>query len=149
MCRLQATHQGWLCGVEQEVLPSGIKCKFILIIKANPFHRCKYFLNISKPVYFLVHKDFIISSFEILQDCMKCYVCGETLRGAYFTYKGQPICEKDYKVCVTSFTRSPQTFWRFFVTLKKQFRRHLIKRYRVLQALLNNWRFRDISVCFK
>jgi hypothetical protein len=29
---------------------------------------------------------------------MKCYVCGETLRGAYFTYKNQPICEKDYKV---------------------------------------------------
>jgi hypothetical protein len=31
-------------------------------------------------------------------DCMKCYVCGETLRGSYFTYKNQPICEKDYKV---------------------------------------------------
>ena len=29
---------------------------------------------------------------------MKCYVCGETLRGTYFTYKNQPICEKDYKV---------------------------------------------------
>jgi hypothetical protein len=29
---------------------------------------------------------------------MKCYVCGETLRGSYFTYKNQPICEKDYKV---------------------------------------------------
>ena len=44
---------------------------------------------------------------------MKCYVCGETLRGAYFTYKGQPICEKDYKVCVTSFMKSPKNFLLF------------------------------------
>lgn len=28
--------------------------------------------------------------------CMKCFVCGEALRGTYFTYKGEPICEKDY-----------------------------------------------------
>ena len=37
-------------------------------------------------------------------DCMKCYVCGETLRGSYFTYKNQPICEKDYKVTGGSLT---------------------------------------------
>ena len=30
--------------------------------------------------------------------CMKCFVCGEALRGQYFTYEGEPICERDYKV---------------------------------------------------
>ena len=30
--------------------------------------------------------------------CMRCIVCGEALRGQYFTYQGDPICEKDYKV---------------------------------------------------
>ena len=30
--------------------------------------------------------------------CMKCFVCGDTLRGQYFTYEGEPICERDYKV---------------------------------------------------
>jgi len=30
--------------------------------------------------------------------CMKCFVCGDTLRGQYFTYEGEPICERDYKL---------------------------------------------------
>lgn len=30
--------------------------------------------------------------------CMRCIVCGEALRGQYFTYQGDPICEKDYKL---------------------------------------------------
>jgi len=29
--------------------------------------------------------------------CMKCAVCGEGLRGTYFTYMDQLICEKDYR----------------------------------------------------
>lgn len=28
--------------------------------------------------------------------CMKCQFCGESLRGQYFTYEGEPICERDY-----------------------------------------------------
>jgi len=30
-------------------------------------------------------------------NCLKCFVCGEILRGQYFFYEGEPICEKDYK----------------------------------------------------
>ena len=30
--------------------------------------------------------------------CMRCFVCGDALRGQYFTYEGEPICERDYKV---------------------------------------------------
>jgi hypothetical protein len=30
--------------------------------------------------------------------CMKCYICGDSLKGVYFTYEDKPICEKDYKV---------------------------------------------------
>ena len=30
--------------------------------------------------------------------CMRCFVCGDALRGQYFTFEGEPICERDYKV---------------------------------------------------
>jgi hypothetical protein len=30
-------------------------------------------------------------------ECMECYVCGERLRGVFFTFEDKPICEKDYK----------------------------------------------------
>jgi hypothetical protein len=29
--------------------------------------------------------------------CLKCFVCQEILRGQYFFYEGEPICEQDYK----------------------------------------------------
>jgi len=29
--------------------------------------------------------------------CLKCFVCGEILRGQYFFYEEEPICEQDYK----------------------------------------------------
>jgi len=31
------------------------------------------------------------------EECMKCSVCGEGLRGTYFTYMDKLICEKDYQ----------------------------------------------------
>jgi len=31
------------------------------------------------------------------EECMKCSVCGESLRGTYFTYMDKLICEKDYQ----------------------------------------------------
>jgi len=31
------------------------------------------------------------------QDCMKCSVCGDSLRGTYFTCQDKLICEKDYQ----------------------------------------------------
>jgi len=30
--------------------------------------------------------------------CMRCFVCGDALRGQYFTFEGEPICERDYKL---------------------------------------------------
>ena len=33
-------------------------------------------------------------------ECCKCQICGETVRGKYFTHAGQPICEVDYKVMI-------------------------------------------------
>jgi len=29
--------------------------------------------------------------------CLKCFVCNEILRGQYFFFEGEPICEEDYK----------------------------------------------------
>lgn len=43
--------------------------------------------------------DSIVSNTKAFHpECMKCYICGEELRGTYFTFQDQPICEKDYKV---------------------------------------------------
>jgi len=30
-------------------------------------------------------------------DCCKCQICGETVRGKYYTHAGLPMCEVDYK----------------------------------------------------
>jgi hypothetical protein len=33
--------------------------------------------------------------------CLKCFVCNEILRGQYFFFEGEPICEEDYKVKIS------------------------------------------------
>ena len=33
--------------------------------------------------------------------CLKCFVCNEILRGSYFFFEDQPICEEDYKVKIS------------------------------------------------
>ncbi len=42
--------------------------------------------------------DSVVSNNKVFHpECMKCYICGTSLRGQYFTYKDQPICEMHYK----------------------------------------------------
>ncbi|XP_059079452.1 LIM domain-containing protein 1-like isoform X2 [Tigriopus californicus] len=30
-------------------------------------------------------------------ECMKCFICGDSLRGQFLTFQDKPICERDYK----------------------------------------------------
>eukprot|EP00095_Tigriopus_kingsejongensis_P007736 maker-scaffold200_size264178-snap-gene-1.16 protein:Tk07736 transcript:maker-scaffold200_size264178-snap-gene-1.16-mRNA-1 annotation:"lipoma-preferred partner homolog isoform x4" len=31
-------------------------------------------------------------------ECMKCFICGDSLRGQFLTFQDKPICERDYKL---------------------------------------------------
>ena len=48
--------------------------------------------------------DSVVSNNKVFHpECMKCYVCGDGLRGTYFTFEDKPICEMHYKVSSTVF----------------------------------------------
>ncbi len=43
--------------------------------------------------------DAVVSEGKVFHpECMKCCVCGDTIRGQYFFHQGEPICEMHHKI---------------------------------------------------